>query len=59
MGVDIWNENDMIYLSTDSDKTLNYFLEYRRDVLMLKHPNDNAQLLTNQKFDKNVIGKQF
>lgn len=58
MGIEVWNENDKIDLSAISDKTLNSFLKYRREVLMIKHPHDNAQLLTNQTFIGGVIGKR-
>ncbi|KAG4073137.1 hypothetical protein HA402_002526 [Bradysia odoriphaga] len=56
VGVSIWNEKDRINLSSDSSKTLEEFLRHRREVLMLEHPNDNAHLLTNQKFERSVIG---
>lgn len=57
-GIVVWNERDQIHLSSDSGKTLESFLEYRQKNLLLDHPNDNAHLLTNQKFERSVVGKR-
>lgn len=57
VGVSIWNERDRIYLSSNSSAVLNDFLRYRTDVLTVEHKNDNAHLVTNQRFDGGVIGK--
>lgn len=54
----VWTERNEIELSTDADETLKKFLAYRRRVLSRNHPNDNAQLLTETKFDDGVNGKR-
>jgi hypothetical protein len=56
-GVIVWNEWNVIHISKRSASTLINFLNYRRDVLNKMHRNDNAQLLTMQKFEKGVVGK--
>lgn len=53
----VWTEKNEIELSSDGDKTLKNFLNYRRKVLIKDHPNDNAQLLTKVQFDGGVVGK--
>ncbi|XP_037026148.1 disintegrin and metalloproteinase domain-containing protein 12 isoform X2 [Bradysia coprophila] len=57
VGIVVWNENNEAELSSDGDKTLKNFLKYRREVLVTKHPNDNAQLLTKEQFEGGVVGK--
>ncbi|KAL1488462.1 hypothetical protein ABEB36_014933 [Hypothenemus hampei] len=57
VGVVIWSEHDEITFSTDGDATLTSFLHYRKEKLILEHPNDNAQLLTKFGFDQGVVGK--
>ncbi|XP_036675344.3 disintegrin and metalloproteinase domain-containing protein 12 [Drosophila suzukii] len=57
VGVVIWNEANEIEFSKDGDVTLRNFLNYRKNKLVLEHPNDNAQLLTKEVFDGGVVGK--
>ncbi|KAJ3652643.1 hypothetical protein Zmor_018590 [Zophobas morio] len=57
VGVVIWTEKDEIEFSTDGDNTLNKFLDYRRHNLVVQHPNDNAQLITNKIFANGIVGK--
>lgn len=57
LGVVIWTEQNMADLSSDGDKTLRSFLNYRRKYLVKDHPNDNAQLLTGEIFEGGVVGK--
>lgn len=56
VGVVVWTENNEVELSSDGDKTLKSFLNYRREKLVKEHPNDNAQLLTKEQFDGGVVG---
>ncbi|CAG9569197.1 unnamed protein product [Danaus chrysippus] len=56
VGVVVWNERDEIRLEEDGDKTLTEFLHYRKRLLPIM-PNDNAHLLTRQKFKDGVVGK--
>lgn len=57
IGVVIWNEQNMADLTSDGDKTLRSFLNYRKKILLREHPNDNAQLLTGEVFEGGVVGK--
>ncbi|CAK1540985.1 unnamed protein product [Leptosia nina] len=57
VGIVVWTERDEITLEEDGDKTLTSFLHYRRDRLLREIPNDNAHLLTRQKFKDGVVGK--
>lgn len=57
VGVVVWTEKNEIELSSDGDKTLKNFLNYRREELIKDHPNDNAQLLTEIQFEGGVVGK--
>lgn len=57
IGVVIWSEQNLADLSSDGDKTLRSFLNYRKKYLVKEHPNDNAQLLTGETFDGGVVGK--
>ncbi|XP_063834603.1 disintegrin and metalloproteinase domain-containing protein 12 [Ostrinia nubilalis] len=57
VGVVIWTERDEIQLVENGDDTLNNFLRYRRFTLLSDIPNDNAHLITRQKFREGVVGK--
>ncbi|CAG9794728.1 unnamed protein product [Diatraea saccharalis] len=57
VGVVVWNERDEIQLVENGDETLNNFLLYRRQTLLADIPNDNAHLITRQKFREGVVGK--
>lgn len=49
----------MVQLSSNNTETLENFLKYRRDRLVVDHPNDNAQLLTGEIFDNSVVGEAY
>ncbi|XP_013174627.1 PREDICTED: disintegrin and metalloproteinase domain-containing protein 12-like, partial [Papilio xuthus] len=57
VGVVVWSERDEIQLEENGDRTLTNFLVYRRMRLLSQIPNDNAHLLTRQKFQEGVVGK--
>ncbi|CAG9804945.1 unnamed protein product [Chironomus riparius] len=57
LGVVIWTDKNQASLSSDGDKTLRNFLNYRKEILIREHPNDNAQLLTGEVFEGGVVGK--
>uniref|UniRef100_A0A7G3ACA6 Putative adam metalloprotease n=1 Tax=Lutzomyia longipalpis TaxID=7200 RepID=A0A7G3ACA6_LUTLO len=57
IGVVVWTDSNEVELSSDGDRTLKNFLNYRKKVLVQKFPNDNAQLLTREQFDGGVVGK--
>lgn len=42
---DVWTNEDPVEITSNSDKTLTNFLEYRKG-LMKDHPHDNAHLIT-------------
>uniref|UniRef100_A0A0N5A8L8 Disintegrin and metalloproteinase domain-containing protein 28 n=1 Tax=Syphacia muris TaxID=451379 RepID=A0A0N5A8L8_9BILA len=56
--VDIWSGTDPITVQANSDLTLRDFLTFRKSFNNVHH-NDNAHLLTNVKFDDNVVGKGY
>ncbi|XP_063542086.1 disintegrin and metalloproteinase domain-containing protein 33-like [Cydia strobilella] len=57
VGVEVWTEVDKITLDMDSQATLDNFNKYRSTDLIHRIPNDNAHLLTRQKFNDDVVGK--
>ncbi|XP_053619929.1 disintegrin and metalloproteinase domain-containing protein adm-2-like [Plodia interpunctella] len=59
VGVVVWTERDEIVLEENGDTTLTNFLHYRRKVLLTdkRLRNDNAHLITRQKFKEGVVGK--
>ncbi|RVE44055.1 hypothetical protein evm_011292 [Chilo suppressalis] len=57
VGVVVWTERDEIQLVENGDDTLNNFLQYRKKILLADIPNDNAHLITRQKFREGVVGK--
>ncbi|CAH0721235.1 unnamed protein product, partial [Brenthis ino] len=59
VGVVVWSERDEIQVERNSSKTLRHFLDYRRNRLVHDIPNDNAHLLTRQKFDNYTVGKAY
>ncbi|XP_066981317.1 uncharacterized protein [Macrobrachium rosenbergii] len=57
VGVEVWKDEDQVEISSDGDKTLTNFLNYRKVRLIREHPNDNAQLLIGTQFAAGVVGK--
>lgn len=58
IGIVVWNEQNEVDLSI-GENMLKNFLQYRREILVKEHPNDNAQLLTEERFGGNVIGSNL
>ncbi|KJH44126.1 Disintegrin [Dictyocaulus viviparus] len=56
--IDIWKDGDKFEIATSGDRTLDRFLNYRKEIIKT-HPNDNAHLLTDIRFESNVVGKAF
>ncbi|XP_064171100.1 disintegrin and metalloproteinase domain-containing protein 8-like isoform X1 [Anguilla rostrata] len=56
IGLEIWSYKDQITVSTDSDKTLTNFLQWRQHTLLKKSRHDNAQLITGIDFDGDTVG---
>lgn len=59
VGVVIWTERDEIQLVANANETLKNFMEYRRHTLLADIPNDNAHLITRQKFHQGIIGQAY
>ncbi|XP_028968697.1 zinc metalloproteinase-disintegrin-like atrolysin-A [Galendromus occidentalis] len=57
VGVRVWSQRDEIEVDINAEKTLDNFLRYRMEVLAKSIPNDNAQLVTDLTFEKDVVGK--
>lgn len=55
---EVWKDGDKFSVATSGDKTLERFMAYRKTMLK-EHPNDNAHLITNEKFEQGVVGKAF
>ncbi|CAI4231049.1 unnamed protein product, partial [Auanema sp. JU1783] len=56
--VEVWKDKDIFDVATAAEKTLDKFLEYRRQIIRA-HPHDNAHLLTNIRFEEGVLGKAY
>lgn len=46
VGLDIWNHEDKIEVSSQASTTLDNFLAWRKRHLLGRQPHDNAQLIT-------------
>ncbi|XGW29466.1 hypothetical protein V3C99_008913 [Haemonchus contortus] len=55
---DIWKDGDKFEVVTSGDQTLMRFLNYRKEIIR-SHPNDNAHMITDIRFEQNVVGKAF
>lgn len=58
-GVVVWTEKDEIEITGDSGAVLRQFNNYRREHLLIDHPNDNAQLLVRKYFNDGVVGNCY
>ncbi|XP_069467155.1 disintegrin and metalloproteinase domain-containing protein 8 isoform X2 [Ambystoma mexicanum] len=56
IGLEIWNRDDQIVVSSDAGITLDNFLAWRKKYLMKKKKHDNAQLVTGVNFDGSTVG---
>ncbi|XP_019499669.1 PREDICTED: disintegrin and metalloproteinase domain-containing protein 8 isoform X3 [Hipposideros armiger] len=56
VGLDIWNQEDKIHISSEASTTLDNFLAWRERSLVGRHPHDNAQLITGVDFTGNTVG---
>ncbi|KAM3830893.1 LOW QUALITY PROTEIN: zinc metalloproteinase-disintegrin BA-5A-like [Vipera latastei] len=57
VGVEIWDDRDLINVTSSGDATLKSFGKWRGSDLLSRKRHDNAQLLTAIDFDGSVIGK--
>lgn len=46
VGLEVWNVRDHFDVSSNSDTTLNRFLEWRKTYLLPRKKHDNAQFVT-------------
>lgn len=46
VGLEMWNQEDQIHVSSNPDTTLDNFLRWRTQNLVGRHQHDNAQLIT-------------
>ncbi|XP_040202029.1 zinc metalloproteinase-disintegrin-like batroxstatin-2 isoform X2 [Rana temporaria] len=58
-GMEIWKTNDQFQVVTTTGDTLDRFSNWRKDNLLPRKLHDNAQFLTNVKFDGTVVGLAF
>ncbi|XP_015201918.2 disintegrin and metalloproteinase domain-containing protein 8 [Lepisosteus oculatus] len=56
VGLEVWTDWDKIDVSTDPDKTLTRFLEWRKNVLLKKKRHDNAHFVTGISFVGSTVG---
>ncbi|XP_036078536.1 disintegrin and metalloproteinase domain-containing protein 8 isoform X1 [Rousettus aegyptiacus] len=56
VGLDIWNHEDKIDVSSQASATLDNFLAWRKQHLLGRHPHDNAQLITGVDFTGDTVG---
>ncbi|KAM3830894.1 LOW QUALITY PROTEIN: zinc metalloproteinase-disintegrin-like HF3 [Vipera latastei] len=57
VGVEIWDDRDLINVTSSGDNTLDSFGKWRGSNLLSRKRHDNAQLLTAIDFDGRTIGK--
>lgn len=56
VGLEMWSYSDQIHVTSDSDKTLTRFLQWRQDSLLQKIQHDNAHLVTGVDFIGSTVG---
>ncbi|XP_041442937.1 zinc metalloproteinase-disintegrin-like crotastatin isoform X2 [Xenopus laevis] len=59
IGIEVWNVTDQFKVVTSAGQNLGGFSEWRKNVLLRRNPNDNAQFLTNTDFDGPTVGLAF
>ncbi|NP_001121218.1 ADAM metallopeptidase domain 28, gene 1 like L homeolog precursor [Xenopus laevis] len=58
-GIEVWNVSDQFKVVTSAAQNLGAFSDWRKNVLLSRNPNDNAQFLTNTDFDGATVGLAF
>uniref|UniRef100_G1L9Q0 ADAM metallopeptidase domain 8 n=1 Tax=Ailuropoda melanoleuca TaxID=9646 RepID=G1L9Q0_AILME len=56
VGLEMWNQEDQIHVSSNPDTTLDNFLQWRTQNLVGRHQHDNAQLITGVEFTGTTVG---
>uniref|UniRef100_A0A6I8PXL6 ADAM metallopeptidase domain 28, gene 1 n=1 Tax=Xenopus tropicalis TaxID=8364 RepID=A0A6I8PXL6_XENTR len=59
IGIEVWNTTDQFKVVTSASADLAAFADWRKNVLLRRTPNDNAQLLTNTDFDGATVGLAY
>ncbi|XP_015283270.1 PREDICTED: zinc metalloproteinase-disintegrin-like ohanin [Gekko japonicus] len=59
IGLEIWSDGDKIVVDVSAGTTLDRFSEWRKEVLLQRKRNDNAQLLTGIDFDGPTVGLAY
>ncbi|XP_072259049.1 zinc metalloproteinase-disintegrin-like VAP1 [Pyxicephalus adspersus] len=55
-GLEIWDRGDQFEVVTSANANLDNFSKWRKDYLLSRKPNDNAQFLTHTDFDGATVG---
>ncbi|XP_067092561.1 disintegrin and metalloproteinase domain-containing protein 8a isoform X2 [Osmerus mordax] len=56
VGLQMWSYRDLMEVSSDPNKTLTRFLQWRQDSLLNKIKHDNAQFVTGVDFQGSTVG---
>ncbi|XP_035965505.1 disintegrin and metalloproteinase domain-containing protein 8 isoform X2 [Halichoerus grypus] len=56
VGLEMWNHEDEIHVSSNPDVTLDNFLRWRTQKLVGRHQHDNAQFITGVEFTGTTVG---
>ncbi|KAG8441050.1 hypothetical protein GDO86_006695, partial [Hymenochirus boettgeri] len=59
IGIEIWNIKDQFNVVTSASQNLGSFSDWRKNNLLPRCPNDNAQFITNIDFDGATVGLAF
>ncbi|XP_028649920.2 disintegrin and metalloproteinase domain-containing protein 15 isoform X2 [Erpetoichthys calabaricus] len=59
VGIEIWSIKNEITIDKNPNKTLNRFLDWRRQILLPRLEHDNAQLITAGTFEGATLGTTF
>ncbi|KAL8173907.1 UNVERIFIED_CONTAM: hypothetical protein K2H54_034028 [Gekko kuhli] len=59
IGLEIWSDGDKIVVDVSAGTTLDRFSEWRKEVLLKRKRNDNAQLLTGIDFEGPTVGLAY
>lgn len=59
IGMELWNDEDKIYISSNASLTLENFSKWRANVLLKRKHHDVAQLLTTVEFSGTTVGLAY
>uniref|UniRef100_A0A8C5MY72 Uncharacterized protein n=1 Tax=Leptobrachium leishanense TaxID=445787 RepID=A0A8C5MY72_9ANUR len=58
-GIEIWDKQDLIEMTSDSSALLSRFSTWRKNNLIPRKPNDNAQLISDMDFNGATVGLAY